>query len=259
MSDVSRDLLSRIELLFNAVNMTAPFPEGVVGMPGRIRGTAFFPGGFGVWDIDGGASPIGRPSIMILGHDFHSETGYRKSFDRGGEVTIKDGRLVMGPTWHGLVQLLKSAHVDPAQCFFTNAYMGLREGDGTTGRFPGSTDPAFVDRCRTFLALQIQTMRPSAILTLGAWVPSFIAPLSPELKSWSKARALVDVDKIGPIIPNAHFPDATNLVCAVGALTHPSLRGPNVGRRCYDGVRGHTAELHLIRDVLLHAQIPNTD
>lgn len=232
-----------------------PYPAGVVRVPDRIPGIAFFPGGYGLWRID---EAVPQHPIMILGHDFHSETGFRESYSRGGEVIIEHGQHVMGPTWRGLIRLLEEADIDPVICFFTNAYMGLREGTGTTGRFPGSTDPGFVERCRAFLMLQIRTMRPHAILTLGAWVPSFIAPLSPELKCWAKAKSLVEVDNIGPMIPGARFPDAPDVVCTVGALTHPSLRGPNIGRRQYGEAQGHAAELRLIRDVLFHARVSST-
>jgi len=244
-----------IDLLFHSMIEVEPYPTGVVNVPGRIAGTAFFPGGYGLWQADG---PIPQDPIMILGHDFHSEVGFRESFDRGGEVVMEKGRPVMGPTWRSLVCLLKEADIDPSSCFFTNAYMGLRAGSGTTGRFPGSTDPGFVERCRAFLTLQIRTMRPRAILTLGAWVPSFIGPLSPELACWTKTTSFADIDNVGPMITDVRFPGAPDVLCAVGALTHPSLRGPNVRHRHYGGAQGHPAELQLIRDVLVHATASST-
>jgi hypothetical protein len=244
-----------IDLLFDSMIEVEPYPTGVVRVPGRIPGTAFFPGGYGLWQRDGA---VPQNPIMILGHDFHSEAGFRESLDRGGEVVIDNGQRVMGPTWRSLTCLLKAVDVDPSICFFTNAYMGLREGADPTGRFPGSNNPGFVERCRAFLRLQIRTMRPRAILTLGAWVPAFIAPLSPELECWTKTRSFFDIDNARPMIPNARFPGAPDVVCTVGALTHPSLRGPNVRHRRYAEARGHPAELQLIRNVLFHAAASGT-
>lgn len=74
------------------------------------------------------------------------------------------------PTWANLLPLLHEAGIAPEQCFFTNAYMGLREGAGTTGRFPGSRDEQFVERCRAFFLHQIRAQQPRVVLALGVCV-----------------------------------------------------------------------------------------
>ena len=43
--------------------------------------------------------------------------------------------------------------------------------------------------------------------------------------------------------------------CTVVALTQPSLRGLNVGRRRYAGVQGHDAELLMLRHALDRSRI----
>ena len=66
------------ELLWRLQRRVAPNPTNVVPVPAPIQGTAFFPGGFGLWREDVSrplpAWPLG--GVMILGHDFHSEYAY---------------------------------------------------------------------------------------------------------------------------------------------------------------------------------------
>ena len=158
----------------------AGYPPGVVPISEPIRGTAFFPGGYGIWNPASSHSiplfPAG--GIMILGQDFHSEAGYRISFASGSES-------LMMPTWRNLLGLLHEAGIASNGCFFTNAFMGLRAGSATTGRFRGAAVPEFVAFCRRFLARQLQVQHPSLILTLGIHAPRILAPLSPELaRGW---------------------------------------------------------------------------
>jgi hypothetical protein len=97
---------------------------------------------------------------MVIGHDFHSVAGYEWSRRHVGEN-------LDSPTWRNLRSLLRDVPIAPETCFLTNAYMGLREGAATTGRFPGSLDAGFVTRCRLFLVRQLQVQRPSIVLALG--------------------------------------------------------------------------------------------
>jgi len=227
-----------------------PYPDGVVAVPARITGTAFFPGGYGLWNPRRIEPPPPLPvgGIMILGHDFHSRAAFERSFEAGGEVT--DGprsTYRTGSTWRNLLPLLEKAGIRPEECFFTNAYMGLREGDATTGRFPGSRDPQFVARCQRFFITQLRAQQPSIILALGAWVPQFLAPLSAQLSKWRDQRSLDAIDDAGPVVPGTRF-DGYDRECVVVALTHPSLRGPNVRRRRYEKHVGGEAELAMLAD-----------
>jgi hypothetical protein len=164
------------------------------------------------------------------------------------------GDVVVDPVAFDLVATEEAAPPGTAglmdRCFFTNAYMGLRRGEGTTGRFPGSLDKGFVDRCRRFLLRQLDAQQPWVILTLGTWVPSFLSALSPELAKWERVGSIRDLDAAGPLVHGAVFGTREPLRCTVAALTHPSLRGSNVGRRSYAGVRGHDAEMAMLRDAL---------
>ena len=161
------------------------YPAGVVAVPEPIAGTSFFPGGFGLWNPEGTrplpSFPLG--GVMVLGHDFHSETGYAASLARGHESPNQ-------PTWRSLTALLERSGIPPCRCFFTNVYMGLRAGSRTTGPFPGARDAEFVAHCRRFLARQLSVQRPRLILTLGAVAPYVLAPLSRELDIWTAPRSL---------------------------------------------------------------------
>jgi hypothetical protein len=103
----------------------AIFPAQVLRVPAeKIAGTAFFPGGSGLYrkDRDPATIRFSVGGVMILGHNFDSEFGFQESVRRGKE------KLTRG-TWGPLLRLLKEAHVPVDRCFFTNAYMGLCEGD----------------------------------------------------------------------------------------------------------------------------------
>ena len=242
-----------VDELFAAMPMVEPYPDGVVAVPARIPGVAFFPGGSGLW----GAAP-GKPlpsmptgGIMVLGHDFHSEKGFHASLAQGTEVSdVPRDNYRIPATWTNLRRLFTEADVPMERCFFTNAYMGLRKGDATTGRFPGSRDHGFVKRCRQFFLRQVEAQQPSVILTLGTWVPAFIAPLSDQLEGWKSVGSIRSLDKAGPIVRGVRFHDVNAPACTVAGLTHPSLRGSNVGRRRYGGLEGHAAELAMIREAV---------
>jgi hypothetical protein len=209
-----------------------------------IAGTAFFPGGYGLWHPEGGhpLPPMPIEGVMVLGHDFHSEEGYKASFALGHEPLTQ-------PTWRSLLRLLEQVDVPPQHCFFTNAYMGLRAGSATTGPFPGRNDPGFVERCQRFLVEQLATQQPSVVLTLGVYTPRLLAPLSADLADWRAGTSLKALDRLGPVRHGVRFA-GTDARPSVVALTHPCLRHASVKHREYRGLRGADAELAMIREAL---------
>jgi uracil-DNA glycosylase len=237
-----------VERLFETLSQFGDYPAGVVPISSRIPGTAFFPGGSGLWATHAGQPlppmPIG--GVMVLGHNFDSETGFADSLARGIE-------RMNGPTWGTLRKLFARASVPMERCFYTNAFMGLKAGTKATGTFPGARDPDFVRCCQTFLLEQIRTQQPQLILTLGAQAPRVIAPLASELAShWSDVSSLLDVDnRSAALVSPVHFAGLSRPV-TVAALTHPSQRPLNVGRRIYGDNTGDAAELELLRDALAH-------
>ena len=191
-------------------------------VPDAITGTAFFPGGHGLW-MEEGEAPFPVGGIMVLGHDFHSVVEYAGSLKRGKED-------LNAPTWRNLRSLLNEAEVSLQQCFFTNFFMGLRAGTATTGVFPGRKDARFVAECSAFFLTQLRRMQPRGILVLGSEVPSLIAPLSPQLSPWIGAR-LGDIDRQQAAHRSAvqFTPDVP--ACTVVSLIHPSLRHANLRHR----------------------------
>lgn len=230
--------------LWGEVHAVEPYPLGVSSVPEQIAGTSFFPGGTGLWcEAAPDVPPLPVGGVMVLGHDFHSRAGYEWSRRNIAEN-------LNSPTWRHLRSLLQAVPIAPETCFFTNVYMGLRDGKATMGRFPGSRDPAFIERCRLFFIRQLQVQRPRLILALGAFVPPFLAPLSPELSGWATCHSFRELDGAGlSTIAAASFAKAGH-VCALVALTHPCLRPVNVGRRSWQSLRGDSAELQMVREAL---------
>jgi hypothetical protein len=226
------------EHLFTLLHEVEPYPPGVVAVPVQAKGRAFFPGGSGLWN-PGALMPVG--GVMVLAHDFHSEDGYKQLLAMPEQSCSGTNQ-----TWVALRALLHEAGIDPAECFFTNAYQGLRAGAvKSTGRFPGSRDPAYVHRCQQFLLRQLEAQQPRMILTLGAYVPAFLAPLAEKLRLWQNVTRLSAIDP--PVVRDVEFDGADAPSCSVVALTHTSMRGSNVHRRRYAGFVGHEAELAMIR------------
>lgn len=236
-----------VHRLFNelARAIPLPYPEGVVPVPEQIQGTAFFPGGTGLWvDAAPELPPMPVGGVMVLGHDFHSVAGYQKSLAAGAES-------LKSPTWSRLLELLDRIPIQRSACFFTNIYMGLREDEKSTGPFPGAKSPEFVTRCRDFLLLQIAMQRPSVMLSLGAHVPQFLAPLSPQLTGWAAPSGFKQWDEAGTaIVSDVSFGVPRHQPCTVVALVHPSSRPLHVGRRRWGTLTGDEAEVALVREAL---------
>ncbi len=217
-------------------------------VPRPIPGTAFFPGGYGLWRVDvrQPLPPWPLRGVMVLGHDFHSQAGYRASMAQGHESSKQ-------PTWRNLLALFREAEVGLSECFFTNAYMGLREKVGATGLFPGSRDPGFVERCRVFLAWQIDAQRPRLIVTLGRQAPRMLAALFPQLGLWQTAASFREIDRAGGLQLGIRI--AANHTAAVVALIHPSFRHASIKARRFGAYRGHAAELAMLRNGLRAASV----
>jgi hypothetical protein len=219
------------------------YPKGVIAVPEPIAGTAFFPGGYGLWNPDATRPlpPFPFRGVMIVGHDFHSEVGYWASQRRKHESLNQ-------PTWRNLLDVLRRAKIDLTQCFFTNFFTGLRAGSRTTGRFPGASDNGFVKDCRSFLLGQIEVQRPSLLITLGTQTPFLMAPLSSQLSDWAERRGLKHLDTHEPVRFGVRFLDLEDFAINVVALTHPSLRPACVRHRRYKGLEKDAAELLMLSD-----------
>ena len=232
-------LFSRLEAEF------VSYPPGVVRVPKLIPGTAFFPGGYGLWGAgpEKPLPPMPTGCVMVLGHNFDSEKGFSHSLERRGEN-------LKGPTWGNLLRLLELGGIPKERCFFTNFYMGLFQGANSVGRFPGARDSHFVQQCQIFLGEQMRVVKPRLLLTLGKEILRPVAALSSDLGSWSEMESLemLDRGKRALVYP-ATFPGVPHSV-AVVALTHPAFRHLNVPRRRYKTLSGDAAEQAMLKDAL---------
>jgi uracil-DNA glycosylase len=212
----------------------SPYPPGVVPVPQAIPGTAFFPGGLGLW-LESEQSPqsAAQGRILVVGQDFNTVAAYNRVFEVGTE--IKTSR-----TWRNLRSILFEAQLPLKSCVFTNFYMGLRENGPETGIFPGAKDSEFSDRCRKFFDHQVVIWQPRLIVTLG--LPALRA-LS-VICNLPTHACLRDCNRIFTNVPFGHGP------VEIVALTHPSLYGANVGRRHYERLTGRQAEQSMIADAI---------
>ena len=114
------------------------YPDGVEPVPKMLCSTAFFPGGSGLWNkplkemlpstlqasysffVNSKRPTMPKKKIMVLGNDFGPKDGYK------GVRNNPYGNLHSSATWRNLLELLHHAGIKPKNCFFTNAYMGLR-------------------------------------------------------------------------------------------------------------------------------------
>ena len=231
------------------MSLVEPYPKGVVAVPAELPFTAFFPGGRGLWSGENNeAAGDPRGEIMIVGHNFYNVAGYELMRTRGKRDTNT-------ATWRNLLKTLRRNEIALERCFFTNAYMGLMETVSAQGTFPGARDLGFVDRCRAFFREQLALIRPKLIVTLGAHVPPFLAPMSPQLESaWrderGKPRGVMQIDEAQTALVNATFPDVDGKSHSahVLPLTHPAQQWPNVRRRRYKNLESYDAEDALLRD-----------
>ena len=136
-----------IEFLFGLLAKFDGYPPGVYPTPRRLAGTAFFPGGAGLWQVEPGQElppfPVG--GVMVLGHNFGLLSDFKPRPDG------QDSENLNGATWRGIRDVLPRAGIALELCFFTNAYVGVLGGSKACGRFPGADDPAFVLWCRGFI------------------------------------------------------------------------------------------------------------
>lgn len=255
-----------IEYLFNARKNVAPDQDGkVTPVKKMLRSTAFFPGGSGLWHtppkemlpsnlqwasysffVNSKSPSMPKKKIMILGNDFGLKAWYENAFD----YPYKN---LKSPTWRNLLELLHRDGIKPKNCFFTNAYMGLRITDKSTGQSPGMVDLKFVKRCQSFfLDRQLPMQKPRLILVLGAEARKFIAQLSPDLGEWKECETFTELDDsdLGPVVKKVRFNGSKPIT--VVALVHPAGRnmGSALKNRRYRGKEGEDAESKMLKKAL---------
>ena len=227
-------------------SVVLPTTSHILPVPTRIVGTAFFPGGSGLWRPAPArhlpALPVG--GVLIIGHDFGTVGQYVAALRAGHEPVERNA------TWRGLTARLDRAGISLTSCFFTNAYLGLRVSESPTGAFPGRADEDYWAACSAVLERTIALQQPRLIVTLGRFVPALLAQLATaSLTGWRGHQSFAAIDKASPIQRDVRFGDVTPTVVA---LTHPSLGSANAHRRRYEGIvrPGETVDDALLRDAL---------
>lgn len=223
------------DTLFERHKQIKPYPDFVAPIREMIKGTAFFPGGRGIWleeetDI--------FPSILVLGQDFSTFEEYLKML-HGHSNDLNC------PTWKNIIKLFEQAEINLTECFFSNVFVGLRKTKSMVGKFPGFRDKEFVQKNLDFLDVQVEEIEPKLIITLGIFAPMMLGHLSPDLAEWKNARKFNDINE--PIKFNVNFRDHQ---CTCVALVHPSMRNKNVRQRKYKQYVGNDAEINMLKDAL---------
>ena len=155
-SAVVSDLFAKLAL------MVTEYDDQAIKIEKRIDGTAFFPGGVGLWRglLKNGPMPPHFPKnpVMMLAHNFDAQLLFDASVDRGIEK-MDEG------TWRGMREYLAGAELSPERCFFTNLFMGLKPGRKSRGKYGGSTQHK--EQCREFLKYQLKRTHPCLVVVLG--------------------------------------------------------------------------------------------
>lgn len=211
-----------------------------------LSGLGFFPGGRGLWELND--QTVADKSVMVLGQDFGTETYF---------LGLKDSEKETLPTWRNLLILLKEANVKPSDCFFTNAFLGLRSGSANmTGKSPAWENLHFVSACQGFFLIQFALQKPRIILVLGENPARFLADLSLGLSAWKRFSSIKSLDEKGlSAYQNVQFKNYPELETSVFLLTHPSYRHLNGLNRkiAFEGqiFEGRTGESDLIKHLIV--------
>jgi hypothetical protein len=224
------------EILFKKMKEVGSYPNGIKEVENMLDKTAFFPGGKGLWLEDNSKD---FPNILVLGQDFSTVKVY--DYMMKGRKADLDSQ-----TWKNLIKLFNEVNLDLNKCYFSNVFMGLRDSNKMTGKFPGFKDKDFVDRNLEFLLFQIEIIKPNLVITLGKYAAEMIANVAETgLDSWKNFGAL-RTPNIG-LKSNVSF-NKHSCICV--ALEHTSFRHVNVKRRVYKNYNGHEAEVKMLKDAL---------
>lgn len=155
----------------------------------EMKGPGFFPGCRGTIDL---VEDISGLRILVLGQDFDTKSNHQKIDKAKGEIDTNT-------TWRNLRKLLKDLGIDETECFFTNAYMGLRPDDNketktkNTGTSPAAKKGAekFADDCYQFFKKQLEVVQPEVVLVLGKETAKFVSKVFPhECSKWAEIKTL---------------------------------------------------------------------
>ncbi len=202
--------ITRSSELFKQATDTISYDDKMTAVPKPYK-FGFFPGGRGTSDR---SEIVSDKKVMVLGQDYDTEEVFNKGEEkRGGNKT-----------WQGLDKLLDDLEIAPANCFFTNAYMGLRKSGRNTGPNPG--DEEYKKGCRAFLKHQIQVVAPKVILVLGPAPLKCLAATFPDLPAkWRSATTVTELLKSEQSMH--HSLEFKGQKILIALVLHPCLNTPN--------------------------------
>ena len=209
------------------------------GLP--VMTHAFFPGGNGLYKgFEATRFPIG--GTLILGSNFGCLSGF---IDAQGRLLVADERG--NATWKPLLFSLHAAGIKADECFFTNAWPFLHEGESNLGPIGDwLEDEELMTACVGFFEYTFKIMRPRLIIGLGIGPAALLSRVWPKgLVSWSK-YALQGMDDLP--MATVHLLGQT-AVCV--AITHPSM--PNAWRR-RPPYQHRTGEVQLLTEARLKSE-----
>jgi len=188
------------------------------GLP--VMTHAFFPGGNGLYEgVDAVRMPVG--GTLVLGSNFGCRSGF---INDEGQLLVLDERN--NRTWSPLRDNLRDSGIKAEECFFTNAWPFLHEGDSNLGGMIGDwlRNPPLMKTCIRFFEYTQATLQPKLIVALGTGPAAFLSHVWPGTLGLWKACAISCLDDLP--MAAVRFQDRP-VLCV--ATTHPSM--PNSWRR----------------------------
>ena len=237
MIDLSRELRANLPSSKASESKLRSF----VNLPIMTHG--FFPGGNGLYE--GNDSKLRIPGgTLVLGSNFGCIGEF---IDGEGKLVVQDERG--NRTWRPLLELLRDSGVVINECFFTNAWPFLHDGEGNLPK--GLTKSWLSDRdlmasCLDFFRLTFTSMKPTLVIALGAGPAAFLSYIWPgQLSPW-RGQSLSCLDDL----PKAQVGLRDHQAVCV-AVSHPSM--PNAWRR-RPPYQHRTGEIQLVREARFEAE-----
>jgi hypothetical protein len=220
------------ELFEKSKEMVFSYPDEIKAIQNnRLTGTAFFPGGDGIYKQSKFIEKDSYP-ILILGKDYDNEYNFKivKGLPNQSEMDNKNN------TWVNLKKILDEVnpHQDVlSKCYFTNCIMGLRI-DNSINTGPSKAfllkNKKFLKENIEFFKEQLDSIKPNLIIGLGSQVPRFIGSFfEQELPNLNNIFSFKELDQTtykNSIVLQYNKKDLTIIF-----ITHPAMYYANVERR----------------------------
>ncbi len=190
---------------------------------------AFFPGGNGLFNGSKANLPV--KGTLILGSNF----GCVAVFVHKNGCLVRMDETVHSKTWmgrkpgFGLNSMLARTPIRLEECFFTNAWPFLHEGNSNKATElikQWLSDDSLMKDCKEFFIASVSAVKPKLIVALGPGAAAFISKVWPDkLAEWGGCT----IDSMDRKHWNSILFENEAIVCT--AITHPSAHDLNAMRR----------------------------